>query len=404
MSASPERESTFVCDCRPLSRLACYQESFYAEHQGKRFCVLHFPGRKDNAEFNKSVQRKLSDWNLDFSEVWFPERLNFKVFRFAKEAQFSYATFAKEVDFSFSSFSGEADFSNATFNKYADFRLAIFNGNANFLSAKFLGDADFRFSVFRAEADFMNATFQDYLLFALGEHSPVFPIGASLSLQFARMVNPAHVSFHSLALQPHWFVNVDPHEFEFTNVHWLDLNIEKELELLQGKNVLASSRMLSIAYRHLAVNAEENHRYEEASRFRYMAMDAPRYQQWRKTPLWKLNFWYWLASGYGERALKAFAWLLGIWLSCALLYTQVGFERRLSKQPNERDASLSLNEEDAPLGLTRSLVYSASVMTLQKPEPRPATTLAQTSVLLETILGPVQAALLALAIRRKFMR
>jgi hypothetical protein len=43
-------------------------------------------------------------------------------------------------------------------------------------------------------------------------------------------------------------------------------------------------------------------------------------------------------------------------------------------------------------------------MTLQKPEPRPATGAAQAVVMLETILGPVQAALLALAIRRKFMR
>ena len=37
-------------------------------------------------------------------------------------------------------------------------------------------------------------------------------------------------------------------------------------------------------------------------------------------------------------------------------------------------------------------------------EPRVATNAVQSLVLLETILGPVQAALLALAIRRKFMR
>jgi len=43
-------------------------------------------------------------------------------------------------------------------------------------------------------------------------------------------------------------------------------------------------------------------------------------------------------------------------------------------------------------------------MSLQKPEPKPLTGTAQTLVLLETILGPLQAALLALAIRRKFMR
>ena len=62
------------------------------------------------------------------------------------------------------------------------------------------------------------------------------------------------------------------------------------------------------------------------------------------------------------------------------------------------------DETDAPLKLPRALTYSTAVMTLQKPEPRPATTAAQTVVLLETILGPVQAALLALGIRRKFMR
>jgi hypothetical protein len=43
-------------------------------------------------------------------------------------------------------------------------------------------------------------------------------------------------------------------------------------------------------------------------------------------------------------------------------------------------------------------------MTLQKPEPSAANKRAKAAVLFETILGPLQAALLALAIRRKFMR
>ncbi len=43
-------------------------------------------------------------------------------------------------------------------------------------------------------------------------------------------------------------------------------------------------------------------------------------------------------------------------------------------------------------------------MTLQKPEPQPETVEAKTLVAVETVLGPLQAALLALAIRRKFMR
>jgi hypothetical protein len=62
------------------------------------------------------------------------------------------------------------------------------------------------------------------------------------------------------------------------------------------------------------------------------------------------------------------------------------------------------DDTGAPLKFSRALTYSAAVMTFQRPEPKPATTAAQTIVLFETILGPVQAALLALAIRRKFMR
>ena len=90
-----------------------------------------------------------------------------------------------------------------------------------------------------------------------------------------------------------------------------------------------------------------------------------------------------IASGYGERVWLAFAWLIGIWLLSAMFYVGLGF-------PNRE--------------LSSALLYSAGVMTLQKPEPRPATNAAQSLVMLETILGPVQAALLALAIRRKFMR
>ncbi len=58
----------------------------------------------------------------------------------------------------------------------------------------------------------------------------------------------------------------------------------------------------------------------------------------------------------------------------------------------------------ARMTVPRAFSYSAGVMMLQKPEPGQAATVAQSLVLLETLLGPAQAALLLLAIRRKFMR
>jgi len=102
---------------------------------------------------------------------------------------------------------------------------------------------------------------------------------------------------------------------------------------------------------------------------------------------------------------QAFVVLLGILVLFATLYTKVGFARWEPKLASESDVTSAKRDDvGAPLKFSRALTYSAGVMTFQKPEPRPATPAAQTVVLLGTILGPVQAALLALAIRRKFMR
>ncbi|PYS78288.1 MAG: hypothetical protein DMF66_06940 [Acidobacteria bacterium] len=129
------------------------------------------------------------------------------------------------------------------------------------------------------------------------------------------------------------------------------------------------------------------------------------WQGWRNFASWMLNWGYLLASGYGERVGQAFLMLLGIWLLAAALYTQVGFARWEPRIATEKEAAAARRDEvGEPLRPSRALTYSLGVMTLQKPEPRPATNAAQSLVMLETILGPVQAALLALAIRRKFMR
>jgi hypothetical protein len=47
---------------------------------------------------------------------------------------------------------------------------------------------------------------------------------------------------------------------------------------------------------------------------------------------------------------------------------------------------------------------SISVATFQLPEPKPADNLTKLFIVLEVIFAPLQAALLALALRRKFMR
>jgi hypothetical protein len=521
-SPTPEPKSDFVCDSTGWQISACVGEPPYKDHEGKRYCVLHFPGKEKTADFEAALRRKLENANFDFEGVWFPDRVAFGKFEFNGDANFIGATFSGEADFSsttfgaavfftsatfsetarfngatfsakanfsLANFSGEALFNGATFSAKANFKkatfradssfdsatfsaeaififvtfqakasfmratfsarasfmfvkfrnmawfplatfsakgdfgsatfsatawfesatfsakasfsdttfsaaasftAATFSGEAYFGSATFRGDADFDSVTFSALANFNSTTFADHVTFAGAEKQPVFLPTSRLDLQFARIERPDRVSLHTLSLRPHWFVNIDARKFGFANVNWARLSIDEEIRDLEKNLVSSPHPLLAIACRNLAVNAEENHRYEEASRFRYMAMEA-RLKSWRGFAPWRLSWWYWLASGYGERVLRAFLVLVALWVLFAVLYmTTGGWEAKAGVKP--------------PTNFATALTYSAGVMTLQKPEPRAITPAAQTLVLLETILGPLQAALLALAIRRKFMR
>jgi len=399
-SPTSATKSAPVADCVECLRLACQeQEPFYKEHEGNRYCVFHFPGREKSTEFKQALQGKLvkKDFNFSFRGMWFPDLWSFFEFHFDKDADFSYAVFKGPVNFRKAVFSARANFTEATFDAKVDFAGATFKA-----------EVDFELTTFGEEADFSTATFKGDLEFVklniLGT--------TSMAFHFARIDKSDHVSFHGVWLRPHWFVNVDAHNFNFFDVGWhLDItdkeieNLETKIESRKSKDISSPLRLLAIAYRHLAVNSEENHRYEDASTFRYMAMAARRRETWRGFAFWKLSWWYWCASGYGERTLHAFLVLLVMLFVFAGLYARVGFARWEPKLENERDAVIAKRDEvGAPLKPFRALTYSLAVMTLQKPEPPPATPAAHTVVLLEMILGPIQAALLALAIRRKFMR
>jgi hypothetical protein len=470
-----ESESNFVCDCEEWMLSACAGEPFYQVHAGRRYCVLHFPGKEKSADFQKVFQRKLDSTDFNFRGVWFPDELAFSKFDFGADADFQGATFISTANFVASSFGGRVDFFRAVFTAEASFANAVFTSDIDFYEATFAAEADFRavtfsagtefrrvtfggaanfryatfsakanfrsstfsaiavfdFAGFGAAADFSEATFSaaasfrtttfsgdaEFINCTLGartdfwnvifkgdvnfegnETTAVFGDTSSLNLQFARIAKPDHLSFHTLVLRPSWFVNVDASNFLFTNVEWRQRSINGEIKSVRDKGVSSPHFLLAIAFRQLAVNAEDNHRFEEASMFRYMAMDVRRRERWRGLAFWRLSWWYWLASGYGERVLQAFLVSLAVLVLFAVLYVSPiagGWEPR---------SNGSVGDVNLSTRFATALTYSAGVMTLQKPDPRPTTPAAQTLVLLETIFGPVQVALLALAIRRKFMR
>jgi len=407
-------------------RSVCHEEPTYGEHEGKSYCVLHLPREGKNPAFNEAFQRKIQKQDFDFRGVWFPDYLtlsdshvntadfSYATFNapvslkgpFNNCPSFSWATFCKGAYFNGAQFGAGAAFRNTTFMAGANFSEAIFEGRADFSHANFHGEVDFRVATFNGEAKFEGTTFKEHVRFGGDEQHSVFTATSSLNLGSARIEKLDRVSFDRLRLCPHWFVNVDARKFAFTDVNWDWPSTEQEIAKLKAKRNSSRSSMLETACRRLAVNAEENHYYEDASELRYLAMEAKRFKHGRGYDFWRLSWWYWLASGYGERVNLAALVLIEILLLCAVLYTQVGFVRSEPRLTTQSDVETPKRDEiGAPIKeFPRALAYSAAVMTFQRPEPRPATIAAHTIVLLETILGPVQVALLALAIRRKFMR
>src|SRR5437016_3677571 len=139
MSAAPtsEPESAFVCDCEEQVRTACAGEPFYREHEGKRYCVLHFPGKEKRAAFVTALKRKLENQDFNFRGVWFPDDVSFKRLTFTAAADFSFATFSAAANFRHAKFNATGNFIFATFGSAAEFNATEFSADANFISARF---------------------------------------------------------------------------------------------------------------------------------------------------------------------------------------------------------------------------------------------------------------------------
>ena len=87
--------------------------------------------------------------------------------------------------------------------------LPLLRSMANFSDATFSAEVDFGNATFSAEVNFGYATFKEYVRFAGTKENQVFGDQSSLNLQFARIEKPDRLSFHTVPLRPHWFVNVD---------------------------------------------------------------------------------------------------------------------------------------------------------------------------------------------------
>ena len=421
-SESAERDPivgwAFVCGCDVRDRHACVGQSPYATYDQKEFCVFHYPCAGKGDAFSKALSKRLSERNYDFRGFYFPEHIKFR----------------QEI------FASRADFSYAVFEQGADFRGACFEDGVNFHAVHFKESVSFRKVEFNVEADFSQATFDSYVRFIGDADKPLFRDGCKFSLEFARVGKPERFIFHSTTLQPYWFMNVDIRKFEFMNVQWAD-DLRQEVETVVGRfGRKHAHALLSITYRRLGANAEESQDYRWAAEARYRAFELPRWdarykdgikyyhrellweslkgawlllkrrpanlwsllihlQKWvtgglrnrRHRALFSITEFFWVMSGYSEKPVRAFVVLLLVLTGFAGYYCGSGL----------------LNRNDVRLTATNiasAFAYSIETSLLRRPNTQPTEIWDRFVVAAETVIGPLQGALLALAIRRKFMR
>lgn len=353
-----------------------------------------------------------------FERAKFYDRCSFKRAAFDSNARFDKAFFSEKT---------EAHFFHTRFAKDAIFEDAHLRGGASFNSAVFGSESDiiFRRGYIGKEVSFRYASAEGLLRFIEVDNSDCRLI------KFQEMAHEkaTRVSFDSMKLSPSWFINSDPRKFVFRNITWPLKNknfLETELATIVGMRVKEekSYELLITSLRNLAANAEDANRLDRASTFRRLAFECETRERKQKRKVWfnevkamlrrpvgctnvfqhasealkKLRFIprpipidpvhsvYRIASSFGENASRA-ALVLGlIWFSFALLY----YVLRDLVNP---DWSFS-----------NAMAFSTSAMLFQKPDVPTGSRVIYTLRTIQMIAAPIQAAILALAIRRKFMR
>jgi hypothetical protein len=382
------------------------------EHEGQYYCVLHFPNEQKHktTDFNNILKARLENQESNFQYIYFSDRVYLTQLEFTNEADFKGCTFVQDADFIDLIFNERAIFTNTVFMQDSWFAHVTFVKNAYFSNSVFKENSEFVFLetyigekiyftdvVFRGEAIFDNINALE------GKN-------IRLHLDDVRTENADRIYFKNTHLYPNWFVNVNSRKFIFHNIDWENADetttsVRAEIKILKDCGIYPRrNRLLTLACRQLADNYEENNHFEQASIFRQMANESKRLEEYKGFKVWSLHWWYWLSSFYGERWMRALAVLGSILLIFAVIYTLTDFQ----VCPTDKPLASSIQQnlcETRTLGFGESILQSLATTTFQNIEYQKPVTLAGEIIrILEKIFAPIQAALLALAIRRKFMR
>lgn len=380
-----------------IRKNVCRDYPIINEDGGNHYCLWHNPDKNKAEIFIREFEKRQKEGQTDFRAVIFPTSIEYTG-KLPDELNFSGATFYRRVFFD------NAEINNLNFNEayFTDIselviKNSVCRGKINFDKANVEGKV-----FLNGKKVFLNGK-NERILFTNSANA--------LSLKDARIEKPHWINFRSIRLLPHYFVDVDASKFVFLDCKWRDAT-GKDFVIAE-EITRATHKEIAQTCNQLAANYEENRHYDESSDFRYGAMEAKRFGY--KSTFTKIFNLYWLykwTSGYGESRLWAtFVLLFLIGLFSVFYATHfASFDYGANPpKPAETFVGQSCDKMRVignPNGMTvcDGIVHSLAVTSFQRPDPKPNDALTKLLVTLETILVPIQAALLALAIRRKFMR
>ncbi len=415
-----------------------------------------------DADFNSATFKQQGNFRnskfddeVSFGSTHFVSGADFVSVVFNKLAVFSSAIFEKGCCFYWAVFKGRGEFSGVTFHEDALFDAVNFTEES---------EIDFKQTIFKKAAKFGRTIFSGYVNFSgLGEKQVFSEVDCVLDLQEARFVNPEKLVFRSVLLNPRWFIAADSRKITFIDIDekFYNADVKNELKKLEGVGINNSKQLFKITCRQLAENAENNNRFEEASNFRRMAFETEWLEKKEKISNWIKNLvpeseklkrrfggstneedkpipptnsfgilrrsgdffihgLYRITSFYGE----SWSLALGILLSLILvifpiIYSQTQFQISPKAIPLEvvvvtecknvvdesKPVCSQIKQDGLGIWNGEAILHSLTAVTFQDVEyRRPISFWAEFWTILEKIFAPLQAALLALAIRRKFMR
>jgi hypothetical protein len=164
----------------------------------------------------------------------------------------------------------------------------------------------------------------------------------------------------------------------------------------------ATPEALENAYRQIRQSYEDRKNYPEAGDFYYGEMDQKRKRSLRRKYLPSLITIYWLCSGYGQRPVRAGVVLILLLVGFTGILLFDGMVNVIDSTPFVLDSTILHN-----LGKFSTAMWAYSLRLVTFGNPLYIKPQFQSGELISTIariLIPVQAALVVLAINRKFKR